>query len=236
MKYYQLQNIGLVKISKHKNAKKIKISINQRGEIKVSIPYLFSYKNTIAFVNQKKDWIEQSLVKVKASKQSQLFELNKEYQSLFFSFTVKKEAVKSWKLIYGNNKYMLVIPAETNFEHTKVQEQVEKIFINCLRKDAKSFLPKRVDELAQQHGFSYNKVFVKNQKTRWGSCSGKKNINLNLNLLRLPRELIDFIILHELCHTREMNHSHKFYCELDKVCPNHRKLNSLIKSFNVRKY
>lgn len=84
---------------------------------------------------------------------------------------------------------------------------------------ARRFLVERLDTLARQHGFSYNRVFIRNQRTRWGSCSGKNNINLNINLVQLPRELIDYTILHELVHTRVRNHSDQFWAELAKYIP-----------------
>ena len=82
---------------------------------------------------------------------------------------------------------------------------------------ARAFLIQRLEELARQHGFSYNRVFIRNQKTRWGSCSQQNNINLNIALVTLPQHLIDYVILHELVHTRIKNHSRLFWSELDKV-------------------
>ena len=81
---------------------------------------------------------------------------------------------------------------------------------------AKSILKTQLKFLADKHKFSYNRVFIRNQKTRWGSCSSKNNINLNINLVRLPQELQDYVILHELVHTKIKNHSKKFWNELDK--------------------
>jgi len=85
------------------------------------------------------------------------------------------------------------------------------------RADACRILTDRVRELARMHGFAYNKVFVKNQRTLWGSCSNRNNINLNINLLRLPEALRDYVILHELVHTRHKNHSRVFWRELDRT-------------------
>jgi predicted metal-dependent hydrolase len=81
---------------------------------------------------------------------------------------------------------------------------------------AKVFLESQLASLAAKHGFSYNRVFVRNQKTRWGSCSSQNNINLNINLVRLPEELQNYVLLHELVHTKVRNHSRKFWNELDK--------------------
>lgn len=81
---------------------------------------------------------------------------------------------------------------------------------------AKALLTTRLRELAEQHGFDYNKVFIKKQKTRWGSCSERNNINLNIKLASLSEELTDYVLLHELLHTRIKNHSKKYWAELNK--------------------
>ncbi|RKY08299.1 MAG: hypothetical protein DRP66_04870 [Planctomycetota bacterium] len=85
------------------------------------------------------------------------------------------------------------------------------------RAAARVVLVKRLDELAREHGFAYNRVFIRNQKTRWGSCSENNNINLNVNLVRLRPGLMDYVILHELVHTREKNHGRRFWSRLDKL-------------------
>jgi len=81
---------------------------------------------------------------------------------------------------------------------------------------AKKKLTNRIKQLALQHGFTYNRLTIRNQKTRWGSCSNKKNINLNVKLVLLPDDLSDYVILHELVHTKVQNHGKKFWAELDK--------------------
>jgi predicted metal-dependent hydrolase len=75
----------------------------------------------------------------------------------------------------------------------------------------------RLKEMARIHHFNYRKVSIKNQKTKWGSCSSKNSINLNINLVRLPDQLRDYVILHELAHTRIKNHSKEFWEEMDKA-------------------
>ena len=86
-----------------------------------------------------------------------------------------------------------------------------------LRKAAKQYLPIRLAELAQQFGFHYSGLKIQSSRTRWGSCSGTNNINLSLFLMRVPEELIDYVILHELCHTVHHDHSPRFWALMDKV-------------------
>ena len=101
------------------------------------------------------------------------------------------------------------------------------------RAEARQRLVNRLDDLSQLHGFTYNRVFIRNQKTRWGSCSGKNNINLNVNLIRLPDELIDYIILHELVHTRVKDHSKQFWNELDKFVEKAKHLNKKLNNYKI---
>lgn len=89
--------------------------------------------------------------------------------------------------------------------------------VEAWRRKAKAELPPRLAELAVRHGFSYNRVAIKHNATNWGSCSAKSNINLNLNIVRLPKVLQDYVLLHELCHLRHQDHSHAFHLLLEHV-------------------
>ncbi|MYD08496.1 MAG: M48 family metallopeptidase [Chloroflexi bacterium] len=93
----------------------------------------------------------------------------------------------------------------------------------CYRALACEYLPARVGELAAVHGFRYQKVRVKNQKTRWGSCSSIGNINLNLRLMMAPEAAIDYVIVHELCHLRVLNHSPAFWLLVESCLPDYRR-------------
>lgn len=89
--------------------------------------------------------------------------------------------------------------------------------IEVLRRKAKAELPGRLAELAARYGFAYNRVTIKHNATNWGSCSSKGNINLNLNIVRLPAVLQDYVLLHELCHLRHQDHGHAFHLLLEHV-------------------
>lgn len=89
--------------------------------------------------------------------------------------------------------------------------------IESLRRQAKSELPPRLSALSARYGFTYNRVTIKHNATNWGSCSSKGNINLNLNIVRLPRILQDYVLLHELCHLRHLDHGHAFHLLLEHL-------------------
>ena len=105
-------------------------------------------------------------------------------------------------------------------EKNSLNTPKNKAVIEERRRLAHKILPKRLDELAKKYGFKYGRGFIKNQKTLWGSCSYRNNINLNLNLVALNDEFIDYVLLHELTHTVHKNHQKAFYDLLKKNMPN----------------
>ncbi len=106
--------------------------------------------------------------------------------------------------------------------------------VEQLRAQAKVILPPRLKELADEHGFTYNRVTIKNNISNWGSCSVRGNINLNLRLVTLPQPLQDYVMLHELCHLKEMNHGPKFHALLESLCPDHRTLEKELRQYKLR--
>lgn len=127
-----------------------------------------------------------------------------------------------------------------NLEKIKqIEEKRGKISeeeIEILRRRAKTYLPARVEELSRKHGLRYNRIFVKNLKSRWGSCSSQNNINLNLHLMRLPENLIDYVILHELAHTKEKNHGKNFYSLLNTLIINSKACDKELKKYSCSPY
>ena len=91
-----------------------------------------------------------------------------------------------------------------------------------ITKEARKILPSRLEELARTMGISYNQVSLRKQKTRWGSCNSKGNISLNCLLVRVPDEVRDYVLIHELCHRRHMNHSKAFWTMVEKYDPEYR--------------
>ena len=87
---------------------------------------------------------------------------------------------------------------------------------------AAEVIPQRVRFYAQMIGVTYNKITIRNQRTRWGSCSVKGNLNFNLALMRVPPQALDYVVVHELCHRLEMNHSDRFWREVEKAFPEYK--------------
>lgn len=137
-----------------------------------------------------------------------------------FSFTLKLITGTSTKNYYMSLKegvLSISCPAGTDYNDSTVQSTIKSFVEKALRYEANRLFPAKVKLFAERYGFKYTEVKINKSRTRWGSCSSKKTINLSFYCMLLPEHLVDFVILHELCHTVEMNHGERFWQLLDKV-------------------
>ncbi len=105
----------------------------------------------------------------------------------------------------------IVCPPHANFKDPDLQNWLRKVILESMKLNAKSILPSRLEALSKRYSLQYADVKINSSRGRWGSCSAHKNINLSCFMILLPSHLIDYVLLHELCHTREMNHSVRFW-------------------------
>ncbi len=128
----------------------------------------------------------------------------------------------------------IICPPNADFNDAGLQEWLKKVIVEALRRNAKIVLPPRLYMLSMKHGLPYEQLKINSSKGRWGSCSAKKHINLSCYLMLLPSHLIDYVLLHELAHTKEMNHSEKFWALLDKLTDGKAKaLRKELMQFNI---
>jgi predicted metal-dependent hydrolase len=146
---------------------------------------------------------------------------------------IERTEDKMTSYIVTNDSITVSLPFTEDILSRTNQEKIKNGIISALRIEAKSILPDRLNELAQMHGFKYSAMQVKNMKSRWGSCTGRNKINLNLHLIRLPDSLIDYVLLHELAHTVHKNHSDEFWNYLGKFCEEPKKRARELKSYKT---
>lgn len=108
-------------------------------------------------------------------------------------------------------------------------EKLTREKVIALAEEALKVIPERVEYFAKVIGVTYGKITVRNQKTRWGSCSSKGNLNFNCLLMLAPPEVLDYVVVHELCHRKQMNHSKAFWLEVEKVLPNYKEVRKWLK-------
>jgi len=215
-----INGIGDVLFSQTARSKRTTIRISDNGEVRVSMPASYKLSAAEKFVYEKQEWILETLKKIQ-SKQ-------KATEKLFTpstDFTTYARRLKIYELspnikITGQitrDEIHIDCPAGFDYSDKNFQVFVKKMILKALTSEAKLFLPNRAKYLADKFGFTLNRVTVRDVRSRWGSCSSEKNISLNIHLMRLPEHLRDYIILHELCHTKHLNHSSKFWDLLNDV-------------------
>lgn len=113
---------------------------------------------------------------------------------------------------------IIEVPAGFSEPNVVSQKALRDVLVEVLREEAKILLPQKLSYFSDQYGFHFHKVTIKHNSSNWGSCSRAGNINLNLNLIRLPEPLCDYVLLHELCHLKEPNHGPRFHALLERLC------------------
>lgn len=138
------------------------------------------------------------------------------------SHTLIVKPSQSLDVARKGRQIILNLPESMTLNDSQVIQKIKEGVAAALRTEAKSYLPRRLSYLAKQHGYSYSRVRFSHASGRWGSCSTEGTISLNIALMKLPLELIDYVLLHELAHTKEMNHSSKFWENVRKTDPNYK--------------
>lgn len=114
---------------------------------------------------------------------------------------------------------------EKHLEKLSQQPQLPAITdaqIQEMTQQAREVIPRRVTHYASILGVDYGRITIRHQRTRWGSCSGKGNLNFNCLLMAVPTEVLDYVVVHELCHRKEMNHSPRFWAQVEKIIPDYK--------------
>jgi predicted metal-dependent hydrolase len=223
IKKLEVEGIGTVAFHKRRGARNIRLSITHGGEIRVTLPFWAPYQSGIDFLVTKSDWI---LAQMPAA-----VLLNQGYQvgkAHHITFEAGQGRNVSTRLT--GNEVRVLLPVGTRWDSPEAQKAAESAGIRALKKEAKRLLPSRLKLLAGQHGYDYGDVSIKQLKGRWGSCSEQKDIVLNCFLMKLPWDLIDYVLLHELAHTRVMAHGTVFWDEMKRSLPNIQQLRKDIKT------
>lgn len=229
-----MDEIGDVLLRKSRRAKRINISIKPFEGIVVSFPYYVSYKVAEEVARSKKDWINKNVPKIKNYEKKRIVYTEESiFTTRSHQLAIRKKNSGDISITIRNGKIMVKYPSHLLVESEEVQTAIRKGIDRALHKEGKEYLPKKVESLAQKYDFDYNEVYCKNLKSRWGSCSIRNNINLNIQLMRLPEELIDYVVLHELCHTVHKNHSKRFWNKLDSVLPNAKSIDRKLRDHSI---
>jgi predicted metal-dependent hydrolase len=222
-KQFVLDDQTSVKIYKRRLSRSIRLTLAPNGEIRVTIPAWAPYRAGLEFARSRRSWIErqprrsQTLQDGQAIGKAHRLCLNPEATAVKVSTRVRQ------------NEVIVTYPASLPAADPIVQQAAQKAGVRALRRQAEALLPKRLDQLAAQHGFQYRSVKIKQLKGRWGSCDQNADIVLNLFLMQLPWECVDYVLLHELTHTQVLRHGPDFWQAMEHVLPDVKQLRKAIR-------
>ncbi len=213
-KVVQVKSLGNVRFVQNSRSRNIRLTVKADRSILVSFPVWVTFREAAAFAGQQTGWILERL----SEKRPALPDYTPEsiVESRFHTVSFEKQP-GSFSFRINGSRVLVGIPEGTSMQSTEFREVMKNVMTEIYRLEAQAFLPGRIAELAQKHGFRYNRITIRNNRSNWGSCSARNHISLNLHLMRLPASLTDFILLHELVHTRVKNHGPAFWQMLDAV-------------------
>ncbi len=213
-KKVEIAGVGNITLFKRRGVHSIRLSVNARGDVKVTIPFWLPYAAGLEFARSRKDWIAGHVAK-RSSDLASGQPIGKQHRLLF---EASPTIVKATSQV-NDTIVRVTYPSAGLASDTAVQEAAQKASIRALRDEAESLLPERLAALAAAQGFSYNSLQIKRLTGRWGSCDARQNIVLNLFLMQLSWDLIDYVLLHELTHTNVLRHGPDFWQAMERVLP-----------------
>lgn len=210
--------LGSIVFTTHARARRITVRIAPHG-LRVTVPPAVSRAEAMRFVNSVRAKIAARQQQLRQRSPASPLVAGEGVCLRTRTFDVRVTVGTSDRLHFLLHEGTLHIscPAGADCADPELQRHMWRGLSHFLRKEALRVLPPRLKQLADEHGFVYRSVKIQPSRTRWGSCSAAGNINLSLYLMLLPPHLADYVMLHELCHTREMNHSDRFWQQLDRV-------------------
>ena len=185
------------------------------------------------FVNSKSAWIEKKLLDIVKIEKSHNRSLSG-YKTRFSTVAFKRTSASRASYRVKENEISIFIPEHLDESEDSVRKCTHRAINKVLLLESKQLLPTRLEELSKIYNLPYDSLTIKYTKTRWGSCSGKNEIILNPHLLRLNDELIDYVILHELTHTKVKNHSKKFWNTLKSFSTKSKEHDKELKKYSLQ--
>ena len=194
-----------------KEVKHARLRVSEDGKVRIIAPPSFSDEDIANLIKKKSRWVEKNLN--------------------FFDGMSKIQLQRNQILLFGNRYSYFYDETYAqkviiNHEHKTITSKRdlldEEVQTKWYRSIAKKYLTKRTEELSSKLKFSYNRLYIRKQRNKWGNCSHNKNISLNWKLIKAPEYVIDYIIIHELIHTVIMNHTHRFWTMLKSYYPDYK--------------
>ncbi len=222
-----IPGIGPVILAKRRGARHLRLSVTASGRVRVGMPTWTPYSVAISFAKSRSGWIEKQLKTHQDLILKSGDRIGKAHRLNFYKTTQTGGSLVRTRV----TKTTIEIKTNLDFNSSEVQHKAKAACERALKSESNLLLPNRLAELAKSHGYTYKNVQIKKLTSRWGSCSSQKNIALSYYLVQLPWPLIDYVLLHELTHTKHLHHGSDFWNALGQAVPNVKAVKKSIKDF-----
>lgn len=216
--------VGEVELRKSRRARRVILSITPEGGARVTIPSFVPMTVGKQYALKQRDWLINNMGKVSIPQITHNQQIGREHVVVFKRGDTLASRVR-------NNVITVTITNSQNITDSSVQAEAKKACTRAVRREAEKLLPARLYQQARQYGYQFKEVRCKALKTRWGSCSSEKIINLNIWLMQLPDELIEYVLAHELTHLRHQHHQPAFWTELGAMVPDYKERRKQLKDY-----
>lgn len=218
------EEFGEITVRKSALARHIKFSLAPSGKLRISAPVYVSDFRIKRLIRSSRDELRGLLKKMARTGTI------RDGQVVGKSFTVVVKKTNTESVSLSGKQVVVCSPEASN--DIAITQDIRDVMIKALKIDAKDYLAKRLEVLADMYGFDYEKVRLSHASSRWGSCSSNGTISLNISLMNLPYFLIDYVLIHELAHTKHLNHSSEFWNEVGRCDPRYKKHKLQLRHFS----
>jgi len=228
MPIIQDKEFGKITVKRSVYAKQIRIRVAPDGTLRASLPLYAPILLVKHLLRTSRVEIRQILARAKPEYgYTNGMQVGKSH-----TLVIQQTISQTFSASNHGQQIIVRLPANKTLDDPIIAREIRDKIIAALRLEAKSYLPKRLSFLAQKYSFNYERIRFSHASSRWGSCSSNGTISLNIALMKLPFELIDYVLIHELSHTRQMNHSPSFWHEVGKIDPSFKLHRNELKSHN----
>ena len=222
------EEFGAIVIKRVSNAKYIRLRLTPQGKLAATLPRFASLSSVKKLLDSSRPALRKALRETIQSRPP----LYVDGMRIGASHTITMTYGEQSAARIRNQQIVWTVAPEHSSSDDEEQDIVRATVRKALDREAKAYLPRRLRYLADEHGFGYKSVRYSNAKGRWGSCSSQGVISLNVALMNLPMEIVDYVLIHELSHTRHLNHSPQFWSLVEQCYPKYKAARKQLKTYS----
>lgn len=203
-------------VRRHRRARSVKLRAEQHQGLRITVPYRFSMRELPGILEENKDWIIKQLSRIQLQPSLDLPD-SITFYSTQQTWKINYEATAAiFKIIKQSDNEIVLKGDQTD------QQRCRKVLLHWIKKQSKLHLTTELQRISEEIQLPYDGLIIRSQKTVWGSCTSRKSISLNYKLFLLPAHLMRYVIIHELCHTKYLNHSVNFWSLVARFDPGYK--------------